>query len=129
MSDGITELVVAIQGMLEKRGLQDLANLENYVLYIDGRPSLPEPPALAVKMLEAFKRHVAMMDHDQFCKSLELIGDASDDTVPEGAIINMSEVSKSAAYGNEYQLKGFDARGLVTKLNRVIATVNESMQR
>lgn len=67
-------LIEEIRQRLNEAGLSEIGALENYLEETsDGGPHLPSPHDLAIEMLEAFDRHLALLDHRTYENAMERI--------------------------------------------------------
>ena len=83
------ELVQVIRALFEESGLSDLADLNNYIRSTDAGPHLPESKELVRLMLEAFDRHLAVLDERTVAESLDRIGHHLEDgPTPEAALLH-----------------------------------------
>ena len=73
--DDFGEIVAEIRAQLEGVGLSDIGDEENYLTDGEDGRRRPSNKRLAIATLEAFGRHVALLDRDAYFRAMALIRD------------------------------------------------------
>lgn len=78
-----------VQQLLLESGLSEIADDENYLLDEDDEDGsiLPDPQTHLIKLLQAFRRHLAVSDRRLIISSLERIDEATSNKGPESVVV------------------------------------------